>query len=80
MVKAFKNQVRVETVLVRLRGVETVRSLVDPVFNLPIRAGIQSGYPMVFGVDIIEQVTGPRQLLDSLRPPFGYLAANVEVT
>ena len=80
MVKAFKERVRFETILVRIRSVEAFRSLGDPVVNLLVRAGSQSGYHMGFIIDIIEQVTGPRQLLDSSRPPSGYLAANMEVT
>jgi len=66
MVIAFKNQVGVKTVLVRNRGVEAFGSLVNPVFDLPVGTGSQSGYREVSSIDIVEQVTGPRQLLDSL--------------
>ena len=72
--KAFEDHGRFETVLIRIRGVEAFRSLVDPVLNFLVGAGSQSSYWMVFLIDIVEQVTGPRQLLDSSRPPSGHLS------
>jgi len=44
MVKTFKERVRFETILVRIRGVEAFSGLGDPVVNLLIGAGSQSGY------------------------------------
>ena len=64
MMIAFEKRIRFEAVLVRLRGVVAFRSLGDHVVNLLVRAGSQSGYRKVFLTDIIEQVVGPRQLLD----------------
>ena len=79
MMETFENRVRFESILVRLRGVGIYRSL-NPIGNLLVGAGSQSGYWMVFLIDAIKQVACPRQLLDSPRPPRGYMAANVEVT
>ena len=53
--ETFKNCVGFESILVRLSGAGVYSSL-DPVSNLLVGVGSQSGHRMVFLIDAIKQI------------------------